>query len=409
MSCANARLPIRPGTIQGLHHRRGAHAHRAAFNALLKTLEEPPPHVISSCDDGAGQGARPSSPAASALTSGGRRSPTSRACCGTSWSARTTCPTPSAAGRASTSRTRHCSRSRGTRRAASATPSAPSRSSSPTPRAPSLPPTCSSRWASPAPTCFSRSPTSSPTAETGQALQFVQRLANEGTDYSQFIRDLLRHLRQLFLLQHLEASAKDDATLRAQPGPDRRARRAAVGPPHPAGPPVPPARDRALHRDAGRGAGRDPRRLGPAPAAGARPRQDHAAPGRSRHGRARGAPAATRGGRRRPPFARRRAPRPRRGRRRRARSGRGRGDSRRRHAAGGRRSAGGGGPGACLVRRRPIAARRRAAGEPGGHRAGRRQRRRGPRRAHARARQARLGPRAAEASGQQPVAVRAAA
>ena len=32
----------------------------------------------------------------------------------------------------------------------------------------------------------------------------MQRLANEGTDYSQFIRDLLRHLRQLFLLQHLE-------------------------------------------------------------------------------------------------------------------------------------------------------------------------------------------------------------
>ena len=50
---------------------------------------------------------------------------------------------------------------------------------------------------------------------TAEALQFVQRLANEGTDYSQFIRDLLRHLRQLFLLQHLEESARDEASLRA--------------------------------------------------------------------------------------------------------------------------------------------------------------------------------------------------
>jgi DNA polymerase-3 subunit gamma/tau len=50
---------------------------------------------------------------------------------------------------------------------------------------------------------------------TAESLQFVQRLANDGTDYSQFIRDLLRHLRQLFLLQHLEESARDDASLRA--------------------------------------------------------------------------------------------------------------------------------------------------------------------------------------------------
>ena len=50
---------------------------------------------------------------------------------------------------------------------------------------------------------------------TAEALQFVQRLANEGADYLQFIRDLLRHLRQLFLLQHLEESARDDAALRA--------------------------------------------------------------------------------------------------------------------------------------------------------------------------------------------------
>jgi DNA polymerase-3 subunit gamma/tau len=51
--------------------------------------------------------------------------------------------------------------------------------------------------------------------QTAEALQYVQRLANEGTDYSQFIRDLLRHLRQLFLLQHLGEAASDAATLRA--------------------------------------------------------------------------------------------------------------------------------------------------------------------------------------------------
>ncbi len=47
-----------------------------------------------------------------------------------------------------------------------------------------------------------------------EALQFVQRLAHDGIDYSQFIRDLLRHLRQVFLLQHLEDAARDEAALR---------------------------------------------------------------------------------------------------------------------------------------------------------------------------------------------------
>ncbi len=50
---------------------------------------------------------------------------------------------------------------------------------------------------------------------TAESLQFVQRLADAGTDYSQYIRDLLRHLRQLFLLQHLEEAAEDVHTLRA--------------------------------------------------------------------------------------------------------------------------------------------------------------------------------------------------
>ena len=55
----------------------------------------------------------------------------------------------------------------------------------------------------------------------------MQRLANEGADYSQFIRDLLRHLRQLFLLQHLEEAAERRG-LPARPRPDGRARRPAA-------------------------------------------------------------------------------------------------------------------------------------------------------------------------------------
>ena len=33
------------GPLQGLHDRRSAHAHRHAFNAMLKTLEEPPEYL----------------------------------------------------------------------------------------------------------------------------------------------------------------------------------------------------------------------------------------------------------------------------------------------------------------------------------------------------------------------------
>ena len=38
-------VPPDAGALQGVHHRRSPHARRNAFNALLKTLEEPPPHV----------------------------------------------------------------------------------------------------------------------------------------------------------------------------------------------------------------------------------------------------------------------------------------------------------------------------------------------------------------------------
>jgi DNA polymerase-3 subunit gamma/tau len=47
------------------------------------------------------------------------------------------------------------------------------------------------------------------------ALLFVQRLAERGTSYTQFIHDLLRHLRQVFLVQYLDEVSEDASTLRA--------------------------------------------------------------------------------------------------------------------------------------------------------------------------------------------------
>ena len=45
------------------------------------------------------------------------------------------------------------------------------------------------------------------------ALLFVQRLADHGTSYPQFIHDLLRHLRQIFLVQYLSDVSDDRGTL----------------------------------------------------------------------------------------------------------------------------------------------------------------------------------------------------
>ena len=50
--------------------------------------------------------------------------------------------------------------------------------------------------------------------DTAAALLFVQRLADGGTNLAQFIRDMLRHLRQLFLLHHLGEISSDVAMLR---------------------------------------------------------------------------------------------------------------------------------------------------------------------------------------------------
>jgi DNA polymerase-3 subunit gamma/tau len=51
--------------------------------------------------------------------------------------------------------------------------------------------------------------------DTAAALAFVHRLYERGTNYAQFISDLLRHLRRLFLLQHLLHASSDPALLRA--------------------------------------------------------------------------------------------------------------------------------------------------------------------------------------------------
>jgi DNA polymerase III subunit gamma/tau len=47
------------------------------------------------------------------------------------------------------------------------------------------------------------------------ALLFVQRLAEHGTSYPQFIHDLLRHLRQVFLVQYFSDVSDDRAKLAA--------------------------------------------------------------------------------------------------------------------------------------------------------------------------------------------------
>jgi len=51
--------------------------------------------------------------------------------------------------------------------------------------------------------------------DTAAALAFVHRLYERGANYTQFIADMLRHLRRLFLLQHLLHASSDPALLRA--------------------------------------------------------------------------------------------------------------------------------------------------------------------------------------------------
>ena len=139
---------------------------------------------------------------------------------------------------------------------------------------------------------------------TAEALQFVQRLANEGTDYSQFIRDLLRHLRQLFLLQHLEEAAQRRGHA-AHARPDRRARRRAVPRAAAARRPGLAARGRALHRDArARPSARSATASTRGCSSSSRWSRSTRPRARPLGGRPRGAPAAPRG-RRRPEPARR--------------------------------------------------------------------------------------------------------
>ena len=131
---------------------------------------------------------------------------------------------------------------------------------------------------------------------TAEALQFVQRLANEGTDYSQFIRDLLRHLRQLFLLQHLQASAEDEAALRAL-GQTVELDEQLLGRLLPQAHQLHPREIVHFIETLGARAERDPRRTRSAAPARAGARQGDAAAGRPHRGRPGGAPAPSRSGR----------------------------------------------------------------------------------------------------------------
>ena len=278
--------------LQGLHHRRGPHVvHPGLQRAAQDAGGAARQRGLRAGHHRAAQDARrPSSRAASASTSGGRRCATSPSCSPASWSARTPVPTTSAADRASTSRRRRWRRSRATRRAAFATPSARWTSSL----------TYSEGTIGPADVLEALGVTDADllfeitdiVAEhrTAAALQFVQRLADDGTDYSQFIRDLLRHLRRLFLLQHLEAIGAP-TTPRCAPWAKRWSstnscsagccpRRNSLA-----------AREVVRFIEPWRGPARDPRRAGPAPAARAGAREGHAAATRPRRRGARGAAA----------------------------------------------------------------------------------------------------------------------
>ncbi len=102
--------------------------------------------------------------------------------------------------------------------------------------------------------------------DPASALLFVQRLAERGTSYPQFIHDLLRHLRQIFLVQYLDDVSDDPATLLAlaqnlEIDEQLLDRLSAPGPPA-LGP-----RAAAPDRAAGPRPDRDPRRSRPSPAA----------------------------------------------------------------------------------------------------------------------------------------------
>ena len=188
---------------------------REAFNALLKTLEEPPDNVIfvlatteahkipetivSRCQRFDFR--RPQVTDIVRLLAGIVERENAR-------------PADERGGPPIDIQARRCTSSRATPRAGSATPSARWTSSSPTPRARSRPSDVLEALGVTSSDLLFEITDIVTERRTAEALQFVQRLANEGTDYSQFIRDLLRHLRQLFLLQHLGEAASDEATLR---------------------------------------------------------------------------------------------------------------------------------------------------------------------------------------------------
>ena len=119
--------------------------------------------------------------------------------------------------------------------------------------------------------------------EPGELLRRIDALAESGQDMHGLLDSLLGHLRLIYLLQHAEALPESEAA-----APDRMRRAAAAGAVAAA------LRDAAHDRPAGHGAARHPRRIRRAPAARGRP--DHGRPARRerRAGRAAGARRAAR-------------------------------------------------------------------------------------------------------------------
>ena len=165
----------------------------AAWNAFLKTLEEPPPHTIFVLATTEANKVLPTvvdrchrfdfaRPSVS-------RSPPSCA----AW------PTPSR----SRSPTRRSRWSRARRPARSATRSARSSSCSPTRARRSPSTTCSRCSAPPTPTCCSAPSTRSPRATRASALLAAARLAESGRDLGRFFGDLEAHARGLMVVQAL--------------------------------------------------------------------------------------------------------------------------------------------------------------------------------------------------------------
>ena len=183
------------GRSQGLHPRRGAHALAAAWNAFLKTLEEPPPNTVfvlatTEAQQGAADGRRPLPPLRLP-----RARPSSRS--------RRRAARVARAGvdRDPARRASRCSPV--TRPAPSATRSARSSSSSPT-RGSEIAPTdvLAVLGVADADVLFGAS-TRSPRATPRRRSRLRRTAPRPGRDAASFARDLEVHARELLVVQTL--------------------------------------------------------------------------------------------------------------------------------------------------------------------------------------------------------------